>query len=105
MDRRKVNRIVEYLRHRGDIEVQCDEWREEGPDLLARYGVVEDLERDEADCVVDELMNLAEQYEFGEALVKTQELEEADFVDVPLPRDSQERVYWCAAFRTDLFLR
>ena len=72
MDRMKVHRIVEYIRSCGEFTFECDEVIESLDVVLDYYGIYVMLDADECLAVMDELLELAEQFEVSEAVRSTE---------------------------------
>ena len=67
IDRQKMHRIVEYMKL-SDLEFETDEVIESLSSILAHYGLADtELTDDERYLLIDELLPLAEKFEFREA--------------------------------------
>ena len=67
MDRRKINRIVEFVRCM-DFSYDTDDVIEGLSGILSNYGIYNVLDREEYFMLMDELLKLAERAEIAEAV-------------------------------------
>ena len=67
IDRQKMHNMVEYMKL-SDFEFETDEVVENLTDVLAQHGLADiELTDDERYLLIDELLPLAEEFEFREA--------------------------------------